>query len=296
MMSQGVIKEEREGKGFLWPHGYRSAAIFTYDIDASCWEYLSAKNVSGNFSVGDYGPRAGVPRILDFLDRHGIKATFFVPGWVAERFPDRIKEIHNRGQEVGAHGYLHENLSKITEEEEREIWKKVYKILTDITGAPPRLYRTTGEQTIKGIRIISELRGRLVESYTGSYFPCKIKLEGSDWEMLRLPFSWILDDFPFVWGGILPGGAGVAPGFLPICSPGEALEYYMAEFDSIHAVGGLFQLCNHPRAIGRASRIRAMDKLIRHIKATPGVWLASPGEVVDWVLKSKDVECFVVKA
>jgi peptidoglycan/xylan/chitin deacetylase (PgdA/CDA1 family) len=90
MVSQVVVKEEREGKGFLWPHGYRSAAIFTYDIDASCWEYLSAKNVSGNFSVGDYGPRAGVPRILDFLDKHDIKAAFFVP-WNSDIRFEKIK-------------------------------------------------------------------------------------------------------------------------------------------------------------------------------------------------------------
>src|SRR5205085_10182155 len=51
-------------------------------------------------SQGAYGPKVGVPLILDFLDRNRIPSTFFVPGWTAERWPDVVAEIHRRGHEI----------------------------------------------------------------------------------------------------------------------------------------------------------------------------------------------------
>jgi peptidoglycan/xylan/chitin deacetylase (PgdA/CDA1 family) len=51
-------------------------------------------------SMGEFGPRVGTARILDLLDRHDILATFFVPGWVAERNKEIVKEVAARGHEV----------------------------------------------------------------------------------------------------------------------------------------------------------------------------------------------------
>jgi len=47
-------------------------------------------------------------RILDLLNRHDVKATFFVLGWVARRFPKLVREIHGLGHEIGSHGYWHQ--------------------------------------------------------------------------------------------------------------------------------------------------------------------------------------------
>src|SRR5512143_2553689 len=43
--------------------------------------------------------------ILDMLDQYGVKATFFVLGWVAERYPELIRNIHRAGHEIASHGY-----------------------------------------------------------------------------------------------------------------------------------------------------------------------------------------------
>jgi peptidoglycan/xylan/chitin deacetylase (PgdA/CDA1 family) len=274
---------------FKWPDGYRSAATFTFDVDASSMEYYHCKNVSGAYSAGDYGPKAGIPRILKLLDKYKMKSTFYVPGWVAERFPERIREVHDRGHEIAPHGYLHEDMTKVTDKEEKEIWEKSCKILTDLTGIPPKGFRIPGGPiTIRTLEEVKKFGAYHLLSTCANFYPSIFKTKntkGVEIEFAWFPFSWTLDDFPFFWGGVLVGPLG--QGFLPISSPSEALEYWIAEFDSIHEIGGLFNMVNHPRAIGRPSRMRILEKLIQHIKETSGVWVASVSEIADWVFKNK---------
>ncbi|RKZ09658.1 polysaccharide deacetylase family protein [bacterium] len=61
----------------------------------------------------------GTARCLDLLDRHEVRATFFVLGWTAERHPDLVREIARRGHEIGCHSYAHPELFKLTAEEFR---------------------------------------------------------------------------------------------------------------------------------------------------------------------------------
>src|SRR4029077_16023137 len=112
----------------------------TFDLDAeTAWISRDPANM-GRLSVmsqGAYGPKVGVPLILDFLDRNQMKSTFFVPGWTAERWPDVVAEIHRRGHEIGHHGYLHEALEGKSRAEEEAILTGSSKILADITSRRP---------------------------------------------------------------------------------------------------------------------------------------------------------------
>src|SRR3990172_4712003 len=126
------------------PRGVTSAVCLPFDLDAeTAWISRDPAN-EGRLAVmsqGAYGPKVGVPLILDFLDRNGLRATFFVPGWTAERYPDVVAEIHRRGHEVGHHGYLHEALEGRSRDEEEEILVKAAGILERITGERPVGYR-----------------------------------------------------------------------------------------------------------------------------------------------------------
>src|SRR5438093_7296499 len=94
-----------------WPNGARVAVMLTFDFDAeSGWlsRDPSHKDRPGVISQGRYGPNVGVPRLLDLLGVEQVPATFFIPGWVAEQYPDKAKKIRDAGYEIGHHGYLHE--------------------------------------------------------------------------------------------------------------------------------------------------------------------------------------------
>jgi polysaccharide deacetylase family protein (PEP-CTERM system associated) len=73
-------------------------------------------------------------RILDLFDEYGVKATFFVLGWVAKRLPNLAREIHQRGHEIACHGYHHELIYVIGPDHFREDIRTAKKLLEDQTG------------------------------------------------------------------------------------------------------------------------------------------------------------------
>lgn len=80
-------------------------------------------------------------RLLDLFDEQGAKATFFVLGWIAERFPDLVREIDARGHEVASHGYSHAKATTQTAEEFYQDVLKARLLLESIVGKPVIGYR-----------------------------------------------------------------------------------------------------------------------------------------------------------
>ncbi|MGB8703084.1 MAG: polysaccharide deacetylase family protein, partial [Thermosynechococcaceae cyanobacterium] len=92
---------------YAWPEGIRCAAVLSFDVDGESGMLQANPKNKDRLSVmswARYGPKTGVPRILDMLKAKAVQATFFVPGYTAELYPDLIKRIHDEGHEIGAHG------------------------------------------------------------------------------------------------------------------------------------------------------------------------------------------------
>jgi hypothetical protein len=92
------------------------------------------------------GSEVGIKRILDLLEKKGIKAMFFVAGKFASEYEDVIKEIHSMGHEIGCHGYSHgldveENFVDLDIEEQKRRIKRSSEILKEITGSEVRIFR-----------------------------------------------------------------------------------------------------------------------------------------------------------
>ena len=82
-----------------------------------------------------------VARLLDLLDQYGVKATFFVLGWVAERLPGVVREIEGRGHDIACHGYGHQLVYRIGPKLFREDIRRAKGVLEAITGAAVTGYR-----------------------------------------------------------------------------------------------------------------------------------------------------------
>jgi polysaccharide deacetylase family protein (PEP-CTERM system associated) len=80
-------------------------------------------------------------RLLDIMDDHGVQGTFFVLGWVADRHPELVEEIHRRGHEIGSHGYWHRLIYKQTPNEFREDLIRSRDRLEDIVGLRVESFR-----------------------------------------------------------------------------------------------------------------------------------------------------------
>ena len=100
----------------LWKDGVQCAVNIGFDVDGvSSW--LGRDGDFANrpvaMTMGEYGPKVGVPRILDLLEEYGIKGSFFVPGHTAENHPNIVPDLLERGHEVAHHGYIHERPSSL---------------------------------------------------------------------------------------------------------------------------------------------------------------------------------------
>ena len=119
--------------------------------------------------------------LLDFLDKHQLKATFFCLGWVAEKYPSLIKKISERGHEIAAHSFMHIKVQDLDENAFRKDTERVVKSLQELTGNTINTYRAPGfslnKNTLWAFQILHEL-GITVDSslksnlYMG--FPGKI--------------------------------------------------------------------------------------------------------------------------
>ena len=109
--------------------------------------------------------------LLDLFGRHGVEATFFVLGWVADRFPDLVREIDRRGHELATHGYSHRLLTAMQPEEFRADLQRSLAVLAPLTGQEIRGFRAPSfsltKRTLWALDILREAGIR----YDSSVFP-----------------------------------------------------------------------------------------------------------------------------
>ena len=99
-------------------------------------------------------------RVMALLDEHGLKGTFFVLGWVAERFPLMVREMADNGHEVACHGFGHELVYNMTPESFRADVRQAKSILENITGRQVLGYRAPSysivERTMWALDVLIE--------------------------------------------------------------------------------------------------------------------------------------------
>src|SRR5262249_31785789 len=79
---------------------------------------------------------ANTNRLLDLFDAAGVKATFFVLGWIADRFGALVREIAGRGHEIASHGYHHQLVYTLTPQQFRDDVRTAKRVLEDACGKP----------------------------------------------------------------------------------------------------------------------------------------------------------------
>ena len=266
-----------------WPAGYTAAACLTFDMDAEAAVLtadINSVNRMSPMSHQAYGPLAGIPRILDLLARNNVRATFFVPGYSAHRYPPVVRAIADAGHEIAHHSYFHENTIGMDAQTEADMIDLGLEALWDVAGVRPTGYRAPmWEMTYNTPRLLAE-RGFLYDSsLMDSDHPYRLAVgqAGDAASLIEVPAYWGLDDWEQY--AFLPDliGSGV------IESPAKALEMWTLELEAMHAIGAAFVLTCHPFLSGRPARARALELLIDRMAALPGLWITTVGEVAQHV-------------
>ncbi len=117
---------------------------FVFSVDVEDYFQVSAfeSRVSRkNWDKYESRVTGSTVRLLDLLDRHRVRGTFFILGWVADRFPGLIKQIHQAGHELASHGYWHQLVYNLTQEEFAEDIRKSQDAIGAATGVTVTAYR-----------------------------------------------------------------------------------------------------------------------------------------------------------
>ena len=115
--------------------------------------------------------------ILDLFDKYDVKATFFTLGYIGERFPNLVKEIHRKGHEIASHSYAHLDLRKDTKENiEKDLIKSI-NILEKIIGKKINGFRAPFFSLDNNSFWAMQIIGKYFK-YDSSIFPTKTPLYG----------------------------------------------------------------------------------------------------------------------
>lgn len=243
------------------PAAAAAVACLTFDVDAETG-ILSMDSKASDHAMSithqQFGPEIGVPRILDILRDLDVHATFFFPGWVAERRPALVERIAAAGHEIGHHSYSHVPASSMTAEEEEQDFVRALKVFETI-GVPIYGHRAgLWEASWSTPSIVADHGLEYDSSLMSQDSPYRIATPKGN--IIELPPHWSLDDWEQY-------------AFLPypqigqhIKNPRDVLDMWKFEVDAMRRFGGLFMLTNHPFLSGRPGRAVALEQLITHIK------------------------------
>jgi polysaccharide deacetylase family protein (PEP-CTERM system associated) len=154
---------------------YFQVAAFERTIPRASWDGAESRV---EFNTG---------QVLDIFGRRGLKATFFVLGWIAERHPSLVRRIVTEGHELASHGYDHTRVHNFTSEQFRADVVRTKAILEDISGVQVRGYRapsySINAKNLWALDVLQET-GHV---YSSSIYPIRHDLYGMP-EAPRFPF------------------------------------------------------------------------------------------------------------
>jgi len=259
----------------------------SFDFDAlSVWIATFHTDSPNALSRGEFG-RVGALRLLDLLAERALPATWFIPGHTIEVFPEVCQRIVDAGHEVGHHGYCHENPRRLEPEGERAVLMRGSELIRKLCGVAPRGYRApAGSFSASTIGLLVEHgfaydSSMMADDFTPYY--CRVGDRaspdapfefGESVDLVEMPFSWNLDDFPAF--EYTASRRGVNPG---LADPGRVYSIWAGEFEYLYnKLGtGVFILTMHPQTIGRGHRLLMLERLLDDLAGHAGVHFRTLG-------------------
>lgn len=255
----------------LWPKGYNFAMLVTFDLDVDSAEYRRGDDPVAR-SRGRFAARRGLAKILRVLGAYNVRATFFVPGWVAEEYPHLVKAILVEGHEVAGHGYLHERLDQLDLESEIRVFEKMEGALAR-HGVRVRGFRAPYWRWSSNTLSILASRHYLYDSsLMDDEIPYIIKCCGQS--IVEFPVDWRLDDWPYLE-------------HYRSLTPSQLLSMWLEDVEYAAATNGFLVVTMHPQCIGRGSRIRVLEELVRAALRL-GAWMPTASELAEYVMARSD--------
>ncbi|HZT17952.1 MAG TPA: polysaccharide deacetylase [Dongiaceae bacterium] len=254
----------------------------TFDLDNASGAIARELTTPTMISRGDFG-MVGTARILELLRRHGIEATWFIPGHSIESYPASAASVAEAGHEIAHHGWTHRVPASLGREAEEAELVRGNEAIRKLTGRFARGYRSPAwDLSPHSIELLLKHGFVYDSSLMGhDYLPYQaregdvVKLEepivyGRDTPLVEMPISWSLDDYPpFEY---MRMGNAIQPGLM---NARLVAENWLADFAYMreHYDWGVLTYTFHPHVIGRGHRMTMLDGLVRDLRAGGATFL-----------------------
>jgi allantoinase len=271
-----------------WPENARVALCVIVNLGHIEWRHpagsFQPSNLPGGYgpspfpdvtgwSHREYGYRVGIFRVLDVLEKYGIKPTVALDVLTAENYPFLVRHCLERGAEIIAQGISGSQVisSRMSGQEERDYIQRALQGLTEATGRAPAgwLGPQSGESP-RTPQLLAEAGLRYVCDWTNDEQPYPMKV--AQGELYALPVALPVDDVNALWDRRID-----------IDRYGAMIQ---ETFDTLYQEGAtngrLLTLHLHPWLIGQPFRIGCLDGALGHIMGHQGVWAAAGSEIIDW--------------
>jgi peptidoglycan-N-acetylglucosamine deacetylase len=268
----------------------RHLVCLTFDFDNTSSAIARGQTTPTMLSRGDFGV-VGAARILELLERHSIRSTWFIPGHTIESYPDACRAAVRAGHEIGHHGWTHRVPASLTREEEAAELERGNAAIEAIAGRRARGYRSPAwDLSPWSIDLLLE-QGFLYDSSLmgDDYLPYQARVGdvaeleqplrfGQDSPLVEMPISWSLDDYPVFEYSRSTGG--ILPGLMNARLVGENWLgdfRYMARQD-----WGVITYTFHPHVIGRGHRMLMLEALIDQLMSSGATFVAMEDAVAEY--------------
>ncbi len=276
-------------RGILrWPENARLALSVVVTLEHMEWMppegSFQAANLAGGsaarpfpdyarISHREYGHRVGIYRVLDVLERYGIRPTVAMDAMTASNYPYLVRHCLNRGCEIIGHGISVSRMitSNMSEQQERDYIRESLDALTQATGAAPVGWMGPeyGESE-RTPRLLGEAGVHYLCDWANDEQPYPLK--AADGELFALPVMLELDDV-----------VAMSHRKVTVDRYDTMLrESFDEMYDNGIENGRVLVLSLHPWLIGQPFRIGSLDQALGYMMRRQGVWAASGSEVVDW--------------
>lgn len=271
---QSLMHQDRT---LRWKGGAAVAVLLSFDSDHETPSLRDGETSPGRMAQGEYGARAGVPRILELLRRYEAPASFYIPAVCALLRPDEVPTYVEQGHEVAVHGWIHERNTLLSHEQELDLLGRATDVLERQAGTRPVGIRTPSwDFSESTLDVIRELGFIYDSSLMADDEPYELLADGAPTGIVEIPVEWIRDDAPYL---MMDRFTGLRP-YMP---PRQLLQIWKDEFDAAYAEGGVFQLTMHPHIIGHRSRLMVLADLMDHIRSHNDVWITTHAELATHV-------------
>ncbi|GCD47770.1 polysaccharide deacetylase family protein [Streptomyces paromomycinus] len=261
-----------------WPGGARVAFYVGLNVEHYQVDRPSTSIFPGtaalapdplNYGWRDYGPRVGIWRLIESLDRHGLRASVMLNSDVTRHYPQIVEAGRARGWTWVAHGRDNSTFqADMSVEDERAYLTEVVGTIEEATGRRPRGWLGPAlTETFRTPRLLAELGLDYVLDWANDDQPYRLNVPG----MLSVPYSIEVNDISLFVGKSLSG-----PDFVRIVQ--DQLDQLYA--DSATS-GRVMSLVLHPFVINQPFRHTYLDQALEHIANHPGVWLTTSDEIAE---------------